>query len=67
MPRGAMLINTSRGALLNSRALIDALRRGLVATAGLLVYEEEEDVFSATSPSRSCRATCWPVFSRVPM
>ena len=40
-----MLINTGRGALLDSRALIDALKRGHVGAAGLDVYEEEEGVF----------------------
>ena len=45
MKRGVMLINTSRGALIDSRALIDALKRGHVGAAGLDVYEEEEGVF----------------------
>jgi len=45
MKPGVMLINTGRGALLDSRALIDALKRGQVGAAGLDVYEEEEGVF----------------------
>jgi D-lactate dehydrogenase len=45
MKRGVMLINTSRGALIDSRALIDALKSGHVGAAGLDVYEEEEGVF----------------------
>jgi D-lactate dehydrogenase len=45
MKPGVMLINTGRGALLDSRALIDALKRGHVGAAGLDVYEEEEGVF----------------------
>jgi D-lactate dehydrogenase len=45
MKRGIMLINTSRGALIDSRALIAALKTGHVGTAGLDVYEEEEGVF----------------------
>jgi D-lactate dehydrogenase len=45
MKRGVMLINTGRGALLDSRALIEALKRGHVGAAGLDVYEEEEKVF----------------------
>jgi D-lactate dehydrogenase len=43
--RGVMLINTSRGALVDTRALIDALKRGHIGAAGLDVYEEEEGVF----------------------
>jgi D-lactate dehydrogenase len=45
MKRGVMLINTSRGALIDSLALIEALKRGHVGAAGLDVYEEEEGVF----------------------
>lgn len=45
MRPGVMLINTSRGALLDTRALIDALKRGHVGAAGLDVYEEEEGIF----------------------
>lgn len=40
-----MLINTGRGALLDSRALIAALKSGHIGAAGLDVYEEEEGVF----------------------
>jgi D-lactate dehydrogenase len=45
MKRGVVLINTGRGALIDSRALIDALKRGHVGAAGLDVYEEEEGIF----------------------
>jgi D-lactate dehydrogenase len=45
MKRGAMLINTSRGALIDTRALIEALKREHLGAAGLDVYEEEEGVF----------------------
>jgi D-lactate dehydrogenase len=45
MTRGVVLINTSRGALLDTRALVAALKTGHIGAAGLDVYEEEEGVF----------------------
>jgi len=45
MRRGVMLINTSRGALIETKALITALKSGVIGYAGLDVYEEEEGVF----------------------
>ncbi|RMF39413.1 MAG: 2-hydroxyacid dehydrogenase [Planctomycetota bacterium] len=45
MRRGVMLINTSRGAVIDTPALIEALKRGHVGYVGLDVYEEEAGVF----------------------
>jgi D-lactate dehydrogenase len=45
MQRGAMLVNTSRGALIDTRAVIDALKSGQVGGLALDVYEEEGDLF----------------------
>jgi D-lactate dehydrogenase len=45
MKRGVMLINTSRGALLDARAAIEALKTGHLGYLGLDVYEEEADLF----------------------
>ena len=45
MKRGVMLINTSRGALVDAAALIGALKSGHVGYVGLDVYEQEADVF----------------------
>lgn len=45
MKRGVILVNTGRGALIDSRALIAALKTGHVGAAGLDVYEEEEGIF----------------------
>ncbi|MGZ6309825.1 MAG: 2-hydroxyacid dehydrogenase, partial [Bdellovibrionota bacterium] len=45
MKSGVMLINTGRGALIDAKALISALKTGKIGAAGLDVYEEEENVF----------------------
>src|SRR4051812_17288671 len=45
MKPGAVLINVSRGALIDTKALIEALKSGHVGGVGLDVYEEEEGVF----------------------
>lgn len=45
MRQGVMLINTSRGGLVDARALIDGLKSGKIGSAGLDVYEEESGVF----------------------
>ena len=45
MKPGVILVNTGRGALIDSRALIATLKAGHLGAAGLDVYEEEEGVF----------------------
>jgi D-lactate dehydrogenase len=45
MKPGTILINVSRGALIDTRALIEALKSGRLGGVGLDVYEEEEGVF----------------------
>lgn len=45
MRDGAMLINTSRGAVVDTGALIGALKRRRLGALGLDVYEEEADLF----------------------
>jgi D-lactate dehydrogenase len=42
---GVMLINTSRGALIDTRAVIEPLKSGRIGHLGLDVYEEEADLF----------------------
>jgi D-lactate dehydrogenase len=43
--RGVMIVNTSRGGLVDTPALIDALQSGHVGAVALDVYEEEEGKF----------------------
>jgi D-lactate dehydrogenase len=45
MKDGVMLINTSRGALIDTNEVITALKSGKVDYLGLDVYEEESDLF----------------------
>lgn len=45
MKQGVMLINTSRGAVVDTRALVSGLKRGVIGNLGLDVYEEEGDLF----------------------
>ena len=45
MKPGVMLINTSRGALVDTVAVIDGLKSGAIGALGLDVYEEEAELF----------------------
>jgi D-lactate dehydrogenase len=45
MKPGAMLVNTSRGKLIDTKAVIAALKRGHLGSLAIDVYEEEEGVF----------------------
>lgn len=45
MKHGVFILNTSRGALIDTEALLDALNSGKVRGAGLDVYEEEAELF----------------------
>ncbi len=45
MKDGVMVINTSRGALIDSQAAIDALKHQKIGALGLDVYENERDLF----------------------
>ncbi len=45
MRDGVMIINTNRGALVDTAAVIEALKYGKLGSLGLDVYEEEDDLF----------------------
>ena len=45
MKPGVMLINTSRGALIDTHAVINALKSGQIGHLGLDVYEQESELF----------------------
>ncbi|WP_370326024.1 2-hydroxyacid dehydrogenase [Euzebya sp.] len=45
MPQGALLVNTSRGGLVDASAAVDALRSGHLGGLAIDVYEEEADLF----------------------
>ena len=48
MRRGSRLVNTSRGALIDEAALVEALRDGIIAGAALDVFEVQR--FPASEP-----------------
>lgn len=62
MRPGVMLINTSRGGLIDTRAVIGALKSSKIAYLGLDVYEEEADLFFEDLSDRVIRDD---VFSRL--
>ncbi|MCX7820430.1 MAG: 2-hydroxyacid dehydrogenase [Brevinematales bacterium] len=45
MKEGVVIINTSRGKLIDTKALINGLKSGKIGGAGLDVYEEESEYF----------------------
>lgn len=45
MKEGVMIINTSRGALINTGDILDGLKDGKVGYLGIDVYEQEENLF----------------------
>ena len=57
-----MLVNTSRGALVDTAAVIEALKAGKLGSLGIDVYEEEADLFFEDLSDRVIRDD---VFSRL--
>jgi D-lactate dehydrogenase len=55
MKNGVMLINTARGALINTADLPEALAQGKIGYLGMDVYEYEKEVFYGENPSGKSR------------
>lgn len=62
MKRGVMLINTSRGALIDTPAVIAGLLSGQIGYLGIDVYEDEAELFYE---DRSSGLIADDVFSRL--
>ena len=62
MKRGVMIINTSRGGLIDTRAVIAGLKSGKVGHLGLDVYEEEAELFFE---DQSLRGIADDIFARL--
>ena len=45
MKKGVVIVNTSRGALIDAEALLDGIKSRKIGAACLDVYEEEADIF----------------------
>lgn len=54
LPRGAVLVNTARGTLLDDEAVLAALRDGRLFAAGLDVYADEPDLHPGYRTQRNC-------------
>ena len=52
MKRGALIVNTSRGRLIDSEALLRALNEKRIGGAALDVYEEESGLFFEDNSDR---------------
>ncbi|KAF7297993.1 hypothetical protein HMN09_01020200 [Mycena chlorophos] len=61
MKTGVYLVNTARGAIINEEALVEALKSGKVAAAGLDVFENEPEIHPGLfDPSLAYRLSLQP-------
>ncbi|MBL1377022.1 2-hydroxyacid dehydrogenase [Zobellella iuensis] len=66
MKDGVMIINTSRGGLLNADHAIEAINNGRIGALGLDVYEEEENLFFVDKSSEIIRDDTFHLLSAYP-
>lgn len=66
MKDGVMIINTSRGGLLNADDAIEAINSGRIGALGLDVYEEEENLFFTDKSSEIIRDNTFHLLSAYP-
>ncbi len=66
MKDGVYIINTSRGRLIESESLYEAIKSGKVKAAGLDVYEEESDLFFEDCSDRIIRDDVLKLFLSLP-
>ena len=58
MKDGVMIINTSRGGLVDSQAAIEALKTQKIGALGMDVYENERDLFFEDKSNDVIQTTC---------
>ena len=62
MKDGVMIINTGRGQLIHTNALIEGLKNKKIGSAGLDVYEEESEYFMKINPTASSTMMYSPAY-----
>lgn len=65
MKRGAFIVNTARGAVIKKAAILDALREGRIAGAGLDVVEDEPLQSAEEAATPNLIVTCHAAFCSV--
>jgi len=65
MKPSAYIVNTSRGAVIKKKAILNALRKGTIAGAGLDVIEDEPLKTKAEAKTPNLIATCHAAFCSV--